>query len=81
LPLSSRLPPGRRWAAAIQPASIAGAKLGLHASAYKLLLAKPVRKDVLELIFAVNGGKHVTAVALGSGTSAGYVALNVTPCS
>jgi hypothetical protein len=34
-----------------------------------------------KLIFAVNDGKHVTAVALGSGTAAIYVALSVTPCS
>jgi len=34
-----------------------------------------------KLIFAVNDGKHVTAVALGAGTAAVYVALSETPCS
>jgi hypothetical protein len=138
-------------AASIQPASIAGARLGLPAAAYKQLLGRPVRKDVLEnnysrlvftkrklevyfkgtvdkgveittwnkayktgagigpcssvaqlkadrirvfapggkvyayligkLIFASNDLKHVTAVALGSGPAAIYVALNATPCS
>ena len=141
-------------AASIQPASIAGAKLGLSATAYKQLLGTPVRKDVLEnnysrlvftkrkvevyfkgkvdkgveittwnktyktvagigpcstvaqlkagygtklktfkqggkayaytlgkLIFAANDLKHVTAVGLGSGQAAIFVALNVTPCS
>ncbi len=142
--------------ASITPVSIAGARLGLHASAYKQLLGTSVHKDVLEnnysrlvftkrkvevyfkgkvdraveittwnkayrtsagigpcssvtqlraaygnkllvwlspgsgkvygyilgkLIFAANDGKHVTAVALGSGQAAMYVALNVTPCS
>jgi hypothetical protein len=33
--------------ATIQPTSIAGAKVGLHASAYKRLFGTPVRKDVL----------------------------------
>jgi hypothetical protein len=142
------------WAAtapSIQPTSIAGAKLGLPAAAYKRLLGTPVRRDVLEnnysrlvftkrkvevyfkgkvdkaveittwnkayktaagigpcssvarlkaskirvfapsgkvnayivgkVIFASNDLKHVTAVALGSGQEAIYVALNVTSCS
>jgi hypothetical protein len=34
-------------AATIRPRSIAGAKLGLRASAYKRLFGKPVRKDAL----------------------------------
>jgi len=139
--------------ASITPVSIAGARLGLHASAYKQLLGTPAHKDVLEnnysrlvfakrkvevyfkgkadkgieittwnkayktaagigpcssvaqlraaygtklktfkqggkvyayivgkVIFASNDLKHVTAVALGSGQAAIFVALNVTPC-
>jgi hypothetical protein len=79
-------------AAAIQPASIAGAKLGLTAAAYKRLLGRPVRKDVLEnsysrLVFtkrkvevyfkgAVDKGVEITTWNKAYKTAAG-----IGPCS
>src|SRR5439155_20761223 len=79
-------------AASIQQSSIAGAKLGRHASAYKALLGKPVRKDVLEnrysrLVFtkrkvevyfkgSVDKGVEITTWNKAYRTSAG-----VGPCS
>jgi hypothetical protein len=83
------------WAAttaSIQPTSIAGARLGLSATAYKRLLGTPVRKDVLEnnysrLVFSrrkvevyvkgkVDKGVEITTWNKAYKTSAG-----IGPCS
>jgi hypothetical protein len=80
-------------AATIQPTSIAGAKVGLHASAYKRLFGTPVRKDVLRfptnwtrLVFtkrkvAVYFPPNGKAVEVATWNAADKTARGIGPCS
>jgi hypothetical protein len=80
-------------AATITQTSIAGAKLGLHASAYKRLFGTPVRKDVLRFpknytrlvftkrrvaVFFAANGKAVEVTTWNSNDKTG---VRIGPCS
>jgi len=83
------------WAstsAPIAPTTIAGAKVGLHASAYKTMLGSPVRKDLLEggysrLVFTKRKvsvyfkGAADAAVEITTWNKAYKTAVGVGPCS